>query len=54
MTARVKYGFHVTDFHNTRNRSTTLCADTVFPYILSPKSVKKYVKYGWKFIYDLR
>jgi len=25
-----------------------------FLYILSPKSVKKYGKYGWKIIYALR
>jgi hypothetical protein len=48
---KVNYGLHCIDFHKTHKCSAALSG---FPlYRISPKSVKKYGKYGYKIIYAL-
>jgi hypothetical protein len=51
MKVYVNYGLHCTDFHRTHKSLAVLCGCPL--HRISPKSVKKYGKYGYKTIYAL-
>ena len=47
-----KHAFHCTDFHKAQNSSTALRGNSL--YRISPNSITKYGKWGYKFIYALK
>jgi hypothetical protein len=48
----VKHAFHCIDFHNAQNSSTALRGNSL--YRVSPNSITKYGKWGYKSIYALK